>query len=563
MAAPAYSNDLTTIATGDLNYDTGTWDESSDGGWDTAGSMVDDLNLWYTENMINTGEAANSCTSAQYTKDGDGSGASGPGTIMYVHTAAFTVPTDGAVVIHSLWAAPTSLNIYGGTPGTAEAGVSVLVGDDLGVFDVHYVSGSDRAPAPEGGWATYAVDPTITPDTSVGTPTTTTMVGIAIAATAQARGNPNAVQAIRYGRCEQEYTIGDATTPATFEGYAIVDNTAADRFNLLKYTEDGYKARGLMTFGTAATAVYFEDSDKAIVIADDPKVGTNFNQGIVNHASSVLNWTNISIKNISAVAKYKFTVNDSATTNHTGCVFTNLGTFLYGSNSTQVGVTFRTQELVSQLGSTFTSCTFDKPIGVSGLLVSNLNSVTKCTFNSDGSNYGADLGTVNTVSYNWDNYESDHVTGSTGTDVGVAPTGNETILVSVNNGEVLTINVQTGASVPSIANAGTGTVDVVAGQVTTTITVRDKDTKAIIQNAMVYIYADTGGGLTEGTVIINKVLTDVNGQVSDTRSLSSDQPILGRARYASISPFYKTEPVGATISSSTGLTLTLYMISDE
>jgi len=55
----------------------------------------------------------------------------------------------------------------------------------------------------------------------------------------------------------------------------------------------------------------------------------------------------------------------------------------------------------------------------------------------------------------------------------------------------------------------------------------------------------------------------VNGQVSDTRSLSSDQPILGRARYASVEPYYKTEPVGATVSSSSGLDLTLYMIGDQ
>lgn len=122
MAVPIYSNDLTTIATGDLNFDAGTWDESSDGGWDTAGAMVDDENLWYTDNKVNTGEANSSCTSAQYTKNGSGSGTSGPGTIMYVHTAAFTVPTDGVVLAHHLWAAPPALNVYEGTPGSAEAG---------------------------------------------------------------------------------------------------------------------------------------------------------------------------------------------------------------------------------------------------------------------------------------------------------------------------------------------------------------------------------------------------------------------------------------------------------
>ena len=463
MAAPSYANDLTTIATGDLNYDAGTWDESSDAGWDTAGTMVDDTNLQYATNSVNTGEAADSCTSAQYTKLGTGSGAAGPGTIMYVHTAAFTVPADGAILAHSLWAAPLALNPYAGTFGTAEAGVSLLIGDSLGVFDVHYVSGSDKAPAPEGGWATYAVDPTVTPDGSVGSPTTTTAVGIGIAATAQARGNPQAMQYIRYGRCEQEYTLGELATPATFEGYAIIDNAAADRFNLLKYLGNGYSARGLMTFGTAATAVYFDDSDKSITISDDPKVGVNFNQAEVNNVGSVLYWTNISISNLSAVAKYKFTVNDAALTSHTGCVFTDLGAFNYGSNSTNTKTTYRRQELVSQLGATFTDCTFDKSAVAVALLVSNLSIITGCSFNSDGTGHAVNIGVIAaTASITWANYLTSYA-------VVDGVTGNEAILVSVSSGQILTINVSQGYDTPTIYNTGVGTVTVVSS-VTLTVT---------------------------------------------------------------------------------------------
>ena len=463
MAAPSYTNDLVTIATGDLNFDAGTWDESSDAGWDTAGAMVDDTNLQYATNSVNTGEAADSCTSAQYTKVGTGSGAAGPGTIMYAHTAAFTVPTDGVILAHSLWAAPLALNLYAGTFGTAEAGVSFLIGDSFGVFDVHYVSGSDKDPAPEGGWATYAVDPTITPDGSVGSPTTTTCVGIGIAATAQARGNPQAMQYIRYGRGEQEYTLGEIANPATFEGYAVIDNAAADRFNLLKYLGNGYSARGLMTFGTAATAVYFEDSDKSITIADDPKVGVNFNQGVVNNVASVLNWTNISISNLSSVAKYKFTVNDNAETNHIGCVFTDLGAFNYGSNSTNTKNTYRRQELISQLGAIFADCTFDKSAVAVALLVSNLNIITGCTFNSNGTGHAVDLGTVaSTSSLTWANYINGYA-------IIDGVTGNEAILVNVSSGQTLTINVSQGYDTPTIYNTGLGTV-IVVSSVTLTIT---------------------------------------------------------------------------------------------
>ena len=519
MAAPAYANDLTTIATGDFDYDIaqgGLWAESDDAGWDTAGSMVDDENLQYVETSINTGEAADSCTSAQYTKPGTGSGATGPGTILYTHAAAFTVPTDGVVLIDDLWAAPSALNPYAGTFLTAEAGVSVLIGDTIADFDVHYVSGSDVAPAPKGGWTTYCVDPTVTPAGTVGAPTVLQTVGVAIAAVAQARGNPHACQSVRYGRAEVVYTEGDATTPATFEGYAVIDNSSADRFNLLEYTESGYKGRGLMSFGTAATPVYFKDSDKSIVIADDLKVGPNFNKATVSNAASEMYWNNISIKNIGIVAKYSLTVNDNAITTQIGGVLEGLGAWTYGSNSSQIGVTYRGQEVVTQGGSVFTTCTFDKPVSTSALVALALNSVTKCTFNSTGSNYGVDIGTVATVSVNWDNFEAGHVTGSTGTNVGVTPTGNETILVNVTAGEVLTVNVQTGASVPSVANSGTGTVNVVAGLVTADWTINPS-----ITGYEYTIYTVTAVGSLEGSAEVQHVESTVSDSFSYTYTYSA------------------------------------------
>ena len=543
MAVPVYSNDLTTIATGDLNFDAGVWAESDDAGWDTAGSMVDDTNLQYVETSINSGEADDSCTSAQYTKPGTGSGATGPGTILYTHTAAFTVPADGVVLIDDLWAAPSALNPYAGTFLTAEAGVSVLIGDTIADFDVHYVSGSDVAPAPKGGWTTYCVDPTVTPAGTVGAPTVLQTVGVAIAAVAQARGNPHACQSVRYGRAEVEYTVGDVTTPATFEGYAVIDNSSADRFNLLEYTESGYKARGLMSFGTAATAVYFKDTDRSIVIAADLKVGSAFNKGIVNNAASEVYLTNISIKNLGTVAKFTFTVNDNALTYQEGGVLEGLGVWSYGTNSTQIGVTYRGQELVNQLGSVFTSCVFDKSVAVSALISNALGSVTKCSF-SGNSNYAVDVGTVDTVSLNWDNTESGYVTGVAGTDVGVTPTGNETILVSVNAGEVLTINVSATASTPSVANSGTGTVDVIAGQKTMTFTGLQIGSDVVL--------------LVAGT---DTVIDSVDQTVGTTWSYSYSTPI--DFDYGVVKPGYVTiYRYGLTMASSDS-TISVAQIADR
>ena len=385
---------------------------------------------------------------------------------------------------------------------------------------------------------------------------------MAVAAVAQARGNPQAMQAIRYGRAEVTYTLGEIANPATFAGYAVIDNAPADRFNILKYAGTGYEARGLMSFGTGATAVYFVDSDKSIVISDDPKVGTAFNKGVVTNAGSVLKWTNIAITNLSAVAKYSFTVNDAADTDHTGCVFTDLGTFTYDSGSTQTNTTYRRQELVTQGGSTFTSCTFDKPVGVTGLNIDNLGIVTDCTFNSSGTNYGGDLGTITANStISWDNKETGHVSGSSGTGVGVTPTGNETLLCSVDTGITLTINVVAGASVPSVANSGLGSVDVVAGLETLTIHVTAEDTGLPVTQARVHVVATAGGSLPVDSIIINAQIVDGSGNISGTVP-SAGQPFKGLVVDGTNPDLYVPKPITGTVPVG-GTTVNVSLISDE
>ena len=517
MALPAYTNDFTTIATGDLNFDLGTWDESTNAGWDTEGAMVDDEDLWYVDTLINTGEATSSCVAAQYTKDGTGAGTSGPGTIMYEHNASFTVPTDGVVSVHNYWAAPSALNPYAGTFLTAEAGVSVLLGTTLGDFDVHYVAGSDLYPAIDRNYATYFVDPTVTPAGTVGTVTTTNMVGIAIAAGPQARGNPCAVQAVRYGRGTVEYTLGELATPAKFSGYALIDNVLADKFNLLQDIEGGYKSRGLMSFGTTATAVYFDDSDVNISLANDLKVGPNFNRIEMHNAASVINWNNISMAALGIVSIGQLEMVDNCSHNDTGGVFTDSGTFIYQSNATIIGRTYRTSGLVTQGGATFTSVTFDKPSGTVGLLVDNLNLVTKSKFNSDGTGHGVNLGTIAiNTSITWDNTDTDYTDASL---------GNETILVSVDTGVTLTINVTATATTPSVYNTGLGTVNVVAGQKTLSFTVTDSADIPLTGYEWRIYESDASIGII-GLVELAGEEVAVSSSQSYSYSYSTDKPVV-------------------------------------
>ncbi len=70
-------------------------------------------------------------------------------------------------------------------------------------------------------------------------------------------------------------------------------------------------------------------------------------------------------------------------------------------------------------------------------------------------------------------------------------------------------------------------------------------------------------GTITSTAIIIFGTTDGSGDISDTRTYSSDQDFTGRVRKSSASPYYKTSTLLGTIDSTNGLSVTVGMISDE
>lgn len=70
-------------------------------------------------------------------------------------------------------------------------------------------------------------------------------------------------------------------------------------------------------------------------------------------------------------------------------------------------------------------------------------------------------------------------------------------------------------------------------------------------------------GAPTATGVVLEGLTDVNGEISDTRSYSANQPITGRARKSTSSPFYKTTNIGGVVSNTTGYSATIVLILDE
>jgi hypothetical protein len=94
------------------------------------------------------------------------------------------------------------------------------------------------------------------------------------------------------------------------------------------------------------------------------------------------------------------------------------------------------------------------------------------------------------------------------------------------------------------------------------ITVTGPNAYTYTTNETITVSPATGTILTTFAVINGT--TDVNGQISDSRTYASgDQDVEGWARNASGSPYYKQQPISDTIDASSGKSINVQLIRDE
>lgn len=385
---------------------------------------------------------------------------------------------------------------------------------------------------------------------------------------------------IRVGGADDGISITGGTTGdrGTFEEICVEDRSDLDgkaHGIIREYTGGAYGCQGTLKFGTTAAGdSWFEDTAFSLtfedrLVADDkfklvvlgnttggeethfilsngtiqtarPGVAVDMSSTGIN----TLTLTTVTFLNLLNAIDFP---TDSASYSHsvTGCTFNSCGQISPGS------VTFTNNSVLNTNNAT-SALLWDQALDTDGLLdgTSFTTSATDHAIEITSFPVGDEI-TLRDIEFN----------GYANSDGSV---GNEAIYVNIGSG-TYTINIVGGSGTPSVRTAG-ASVTVVQDPVTTTITVVDIDDGLAIENANVYVTAAAGGPLAEGTVIIGtSTLTDVNGEVSDTRSLASNQPITGRVRRASpgFGTLYKTSPIAGTINSSAGLSVTVQMIKDE
>lgn len=364
---------------------------------------------------------------------------------------------------------------------------------------------------------------------------------------------------LRYGDgyTAEAGTSGDPITP---NGIAAVD--FANGYGIFENNDGVIFGSGTLTIGGSASTD-FDSVGDLIVFLENPYVRSGLYGITASGFSTNVLFDGSVIKSAGTTAnnRFVFTLDSSTTAEVKGCLFDFADSITFGSSNVITDNTFNNVNLITHINSTFTGNLITNPSGTRAVLSStaNMAKLTGNTFESDGSSHALELS--GTSNFTFDNTLSGYVAGTTGSPVTTTSTGNEAINITATTGTI-TINVADGASIPSIRSAG-AVVNVVAGQRTLKIEVSDIDTGLAVQNARVLVTAAAGGSLAEGTVIIDKVLTDANGEASDTRSYATNQPYVGVVRRATSGTLYKAVTISGTISSAADTTINVSLIPDE
>jgi len=250
---------------------------------------------------------------------------------------ASLIGTDGAFLMWTTHATPNSLDLM------ANGGIDMIIGSATSAYKHWYVGGSDTIEFM--GWILAAVNPSETTDeANTGSPSAVEQyIGVLfdLPTGGPTKGAPNAMDAIRAGRCDLIYEFGTSTDPdASFELAVADKGDVTDRLGLVQLVNGSYFLSGLHQWGSATNEVILTDNNKTLFWRDHPAVTAPFNTVDIQNASSVINLTNISWKALGTKSPGTWVTTDNAVVNLTSCQFTDWGTFALDTNTTPLGCTF-------------------------------------------------------------------------------------------------------------------------------------------------------------------------------------------------------------------------------
>lgn len=487
MAAPSYSTDLADINLAEAD----NWVEMD--GHKSGSDPVFEQDYFI--------QGTGCCSQALGTATGTQAG------MAYDYGSSVTTVTGGCFFIWQVLLAGN--NIYPFSLG----GLRFYIGSSSQNWYGFTTSGDNFGRNPYGGWFNAAIDPTWrrpsgNADYVEGSPTANTYQWFASLPNLRAsisKGNMHAVDALRYGRGTLTISGGDlANGYGTFVGMAAANDSQNARWGLFQYQAGSYLWKGLMSLGGGAAwgAVDFRDSNRNIIVDITTRTYPTFNRIEIRNASSRVDWTGINISSLPPSGYYSpgdFEVVENADVNFDNCVFTDMGTFDFLSNSTIENTTFRRCEQVYWGSAPFDGCTFDTTRVSAALYTEDLEDISNCTFNSatNGDN-AIHMGASGTYTF----------TGNTFSGYGAS--GSPSAGIYHDSGGHLTINVDGGGDLVTVYDVGASTSEVILS-VTLTLS-------GIISGSEVRIYS--AGTTTELSGVEDAYIDDGSGEGTVKHSYS-------------------------------------------
>lgn len=267
------------------------------------------------------------------------------------------------------------------TPGVldtlANRGVYVIGGTDSNNYVQYHVDGSDTlgAQGRVGKCFVYRYVTTAQTDrvpyrTVTGTPgTPPDEFGYGIKTLASVKGSNFGQDAHRYGTgayltAGELISAGDLSdNPCTFVGFNVQNDNNSNRWGILtsiggsNYELQGKFAIGQNNSGTA-TLCRFKDSNRSISIVDTVHSESDFTEFIFDHASTRVEWENISITALGGWNRGILTVTaNDPDVFFTGGTFTGLGVSTLRASTTADGTTWRACGEVTANGATLANST--------------------------------------------------------------------------------------------------------------------------------------------------------------------------------------------------------------
>ena len=412
---------------------------------------------------------------------------------MILNTGTRTVASGDAVFI---WLKQNNRNLM---DTVANGGTQVLIGDSTTAYDHFYVDGNDSQGSALAGWRTYAVDPTATPSTTTGSPTTTNRVGALwkILGSGSLKGNPNGIDASWHGR-ELQVTEGFTVAEGTFAGAGAADATT--RWGILTPVAGGYQFHGAFVMGTTSTACSFTDANVNIIVLEDEFVLSGFNEFEMRNASTVVNWDNISIQHLGTTSPSLLTFNVGTFTGDSN-KFTGCGATTFNSAASCTNSTWTSSDEVTANGADLSGSQFlTSTAAADGACViwdealaapKSITELTGCTF-SKGTNahHAIEFGTgidedITLTDCNFNGFSStDDVNGSTFAFLGSTNLTLNLVGCTVDGAD---------ASSSNIGIDSTATITINIDPVTVLVNVKN-EAGSNIQNARVFVETAGAGG---------------------------------------------------------------------